>query len=146
MIRATFMLSADDKSAYSLLGSTHPTPRTWFNEAVKNWCDTKVSANEPVVFSAGVANPPLATGAICQLYLNEGTPSAMGAGNFYLGTSKTAMLKVKPGNITPGVCVTNGGDPYDDLVAGVTYFWQFRVTVVAPLKDAVSGIYHFKAT
>lgn len=146
IIRATYPLVSDDKSAYSLLASTHPTPRTWFNEAVKNWVDTKVSGGEPVIFSAGSNPGTLATAAVCELYLNEETPEAMGAGMFFLGTSKTSMIKTKPGTITVGEFVNNGADPFDDLVAGTVYYWQFRVTVVPPLKDAVSGIYHFKAT
>lgn len=146
IVRATFPLVDDDKSAYSLLAGTHPTPRTWFNEAVKNWVDTKVSANEPVIFSGGAASSTLATSAVLQLYLNEETPSAMGAGVFYLGVSKTSLIKQQPGTITAGSHVTNGANPYTDLVAGVTYYWQFRVTVAPPDVDAVSGIYHFKAT
>jgi hypothetical protein len=146
IVRVAFMLADADKSAYSLLGSTRATPRTWFNEAVKNWVDTLVSANEACIFSAGRAVNTLATGAVFEAYLNEKTPSALAAGSFYLGVSKTSLIKVQPATITPGVCISNGANPYTDLVAGVVYYWQFRSTVVAPDIDAMTGIYHFKAT
>lgn len=144
-VRETKPLVDDDKSAYALWGSTFPTPRTWFNQAVKNWTDTKVDDNEPVIFSGGSAYIPTHDNCALVIYLNEETPETMGAGKFFLGRSKTAMLKSKPGTITAGAYVMNEANPFTDLVAGVVYYWQFRVTVTPPDIDAVSGIYHFKA-
>jgi len=146
LVLAAQPLVAADKSAYALWGSTYPTPRTWFNQAVKNWVDTKVKVKKANIFRAGLCSAPAHGAAVVQVYFSEETPGSMVNGKFYLGTSKTALIKIKAGGLIAGPAFTNGAAPYDDLVAGVTYYFQFRADVADPSEYCQSGIYFFKAT
>ncbi|GAI02078.1 unnamed protein product, partial [marine sediment metagenome] len=49
--RETWTLREEDQSAYALLGSKQPTPRTWFNTIAKLWIDCKVKLDKPIVYS-----------------------------------------------------------------------------------------------
>ena len=146
LIRATHALVAADKSAYALWGSNEAGPRTWFNQAVKNWVHTKVKVKIPIIFSDGQTTSKLHTSAVMQVYLNEEVGSSLVAGTFYLGTSKTSMIQTAAASVTAGSHASNGANPYTTLVAGVTYFWQFRANVADPCEHAESGIYYFTAT
>jgi hypothetical protein len=146
MARATHPIDEDDKSAYSLWGSTYPTPRTWFNQAVKKFIDCHRLAKIPVIYSDGTTTNPLHTSATMTLYLNEHVASSLAAGKIYLGTSKTALMLTMAVVVTAGVSVTSAAAPFTTLAAGVKYYWQFRPDVADPCEGALSGIYHFIAT
>jgi hypothetical protein len=127
-------LDADDIRAYSLLGSTRPTPRTWFNEICKQIIDQLVAGknygiwdNCGVIAAAdaldvdGVANPSVA---------------CTGAEAWY-GTSKTALVNKVTMNVTNNYAsVTIPG-----LVTGTKYYVQIRTTTPAGLIGFNSGIY-----
>lgn len=131
---ATNPLDAEDASAYALYGSLERTPRTWFNQAVKDWVDQKVATKLPCLCSAGELTP----GALqlgLSLYLWEATCVA---GKFYYGTSKTALINSEIATIvTQTATATLTG-----LTAGVKYFVQFRPDPADPSEGARSGIYY----
>lgn len=151
-IHATQALAANpldekDTAAYALLGSTRKTPRTWFNEACKNWIDTEKASKTGVIFSDGECTDPDKTDALLSIYLNEETGSDLAAATFFYGTSKTALINSIAGVVAPGskVDLTDAAG-ISGLVAGVKYFWQLRANAADPCEGARSGIYYFVAT
>lgn len=145
--QAVMPLTEDDVTAYAGLGTTRPTPRTWFNEIVKNWLDVKVAGKVPCVHSSGQMIDKSALDARPYLYLNEEVGSTLAAGTFFLGTSRTALIKTKAAAVTAGNSVTLGvGTGYDDLTAGVKYYWQFKADAADGCEGVESGIYTFVAT
>lgn len=144
---ATQPLDENDTTAYAALGSTHATPRTWWNEICKIWLDTKVAAKVACIYSGGTHSDLSKDDFRPSLYLNEETGSTLAAGKFYLGTSKTALVTSKAADVNAAVDV--GLDPangFDGLVAGTKYYWQFRPDSGDGCEGAVSGIYSGVAT
>lgn len=145
--QAAMPLVETDLVAYSQWGLTERTPRTWFNQIVKNWVDTKVLANVPVVFSGGTMLDYDHLDARPYIFLNEEVGATLAAGKFYLGTSKTALIKSKVATIVAGNSANLGiAAGFDDLTAGVKYYWQFRADAGDGCEGAESGIYSFIAT
>lgn len=135
-------LTEDDRIALALLSSTRPNPRTWFNEAVKNWVDRLVASKYPAIFSSGEARDILATTATLRLFRNTATgKTEIGDVNFWYGVSKTALV-----NKTDDVSITA---PFlytadlTELTPATKYFWQLRVKAAELGGGNVSGIYHF---
>jgi hypothetical protein len=125
-----------DKSAYSLYGTTFPTPRTWFNQIVQRWLLAEVNGEEPAVYSNGEFVDP-ATEEITITLFNHQTADQ--AGFMLGGTSKTALLTAVAAD---GVVGVHTG-VFTGLTKGVKYFFQFWPTKVADDKYvARSGIYH----
>ncbi len=135
---ATNPLDEEDAQAYALYGSCEPTPRTWFNQAVKDWIDQMVASLLPCLCSNMVITP--ATGELgLSLYLWEATCVA---GKFFYGTSKTALI-----NSEDAVIVTQEATAtLTGLTAGVKYFIQFRPDPADPAEGARSGIYYGRPT
>lgn len=143
---ATNPLDQDDTSAYSLLGSTEPTPRTWFNTICKLWIDCELKADIPVIYSDGTITTKTASAIDLIMYLNEKTPSSLVAGKFYFGSSKTALIHSKPATVVAGVSVAlSAEDCSAFLTAGKKYFVQFKPDAADPCEGAESGIYYFVA-
>ncbi|MBA7534812.1 hypothetical protein ES705_27062 [subsurface metagenome] len=152
MIHTAMALAANgidalDTAAYALWGSTEKSPRTWFNQACKNWIDVEVAGAIPVIFSDGECIDPDKTDALLSIYLNEETPSSLVAATFFYGTSPTALINSIAGVVTAGdkVDLTDAAG-IAGLVAGVKYFWQLRANAADPCEGAKSGIYYFVAT
>lgn len=136
-----------DKSAYALKGATYPTPRTWFNTVIKFWVDCKVAVTTPIIFRHGRTVDTSKLDFRPQISISEETGSDLAAGKFYLGTSKTALTKIKTATVAAGDNVSlTVGNGYDDLVAGTKYFWQFRPDAGDLCVGADSGVYYAKAT
>jgi len=130
---ATNPLDEEDARAYALYGSCEPKPRTWFNQAVKDWVDQEVATKKPCLGSAGALTPGASQLGVT-LYLWEATCAA---GKFYYGTSKTALINTEAAVITAQeATATIAG-----LTPGVKYFVQFRPDVADPSEGARSGIY-----
>lgn len=140
-------LDEDDKTAYALLGSTFPTPRTWFNQICKLWMDCKVAGDVPIVYCDGTISDPTHDSFDCIIYIEEETGSQLAAGKFYFGTSKTALVHSSDATVTAGdeVHLTNT-DLSAFLTAGEKYYMQFRPIADDPCEGANSGIYTFVAT
>ena len=138
---ATNPLDADDLTAYALLGSTYPTPRTWFNTICKQWIDQKVAAKKPAIFCDGSA-----VGGASKITFTIANPSdpenALTGGNLWWGTSKTALIN----SVACTVTQLKAGKEITGLTTGVKYFVQFRSTTPAAFVGANSGIYYAKAT
>ncbi|MBA7532778.1 hypothetical protein ES705_25008 [subsurface metagenome] len=127
-----------DIVAYALYGSCEPTPRTWFNQAVKDWIDQEVATKKPCLCSAGALTPGASQLGV-SLYLWEATCVA---GKFFYGTSKTALINSEDAVIvTQEATATIAG-----LTPGVKYFVQFRPDAADPSEGARSGIYHGRPT
>ncbi len=132
--RATNPLDEADVSAYALKGSTRPTPRTWFNEAIKMMVDCLVAGKNYPLFYDGAAvagaNQIVFT---CYAHLQAPTNATI----FY-GTSKTALIN--------SVAATKTGTKFDKTIAGLTsgvkYFFQLRADAADPAEGAYSGIYY----
>ena len=135
---ATNPLDEEDTQAYALYGSCEPTPRTWFNQAVKDWIDQLVATKLPCLCSNMVITPGSEQLGI-SLYLWEATCVA---GKFFYGTSKTALINSEAAVIaTQEATATILG-----LTAGVKYFVQFRPDPADPSEGARSGIYYARPT
>ena len=135
---ATNPLDSEDASAYALYGSCEPTPRTWFNQAVKDWIDQEVAGKKPCLCSAGALTPGASQLGV-SLYLWEATCVA---GKFYYGTSKSALINSEVAVIAAQeATATIAG-----LTPGVKYYVQFRADPADPAEGARSGIYYARPT
>lgn len=132
-------LVEDDVMAYSLLGSTRPTPRTWFNEAVKQWIDQKVAAKSGTTFRSGYVTPAVAS-LVVGVYSDEVNALKIATGQFKYGTSKTALIHTMAA--TPGFGTFTMFATIAGLTAGVKYYVQFETLTVAGYVGCKSGIYY----
>jgi len=129
-------LTATDKAAYALYGSTFPTPRTWFNQIVQRWLIAKVN-DEHAQFHVNAVFLDVGAGETTLVLFNH--QYATEPGDMYCGTSRTSMPKKVDAT---GVGGLHTG-AFTDLTKGVKYFFQFRPTKVTEDKYiARSGIYH----
>ena len=129
-------LDETDTQAYALWGSTYPTPRTWFNQAVKNWLDQFAATPQRKgrIFRAGATTPGADQLGVSLNY----APYAITGGNIHYGTSKTALINTK----APTITATSVATTLTGLTTGVKYFWQFRATTPADAVGVRSGIYY----
>lgn len=140
-------LDEDDQTAYALLGSTRATPRTWFNEVVRLWCDCKVASDIPIVYTDGRAVDSTANSVNLGVMINEETGSQLAAGKFYCGKTKTSLIHQYTGTIAAGVqAYIEDEDMSGWLTAGDKAYWQFRPDSGDPCEGADTGIYTFVAT
>lgn len=125
-----------DVVGYALLGSTYPTPRTWFNQVVKNWVDLKVLGKIPAIFG----NVSLTPGASKLTVILGHSPesSAITDGKLWYGTSKTALIH----SVDAAIADLLAGVDIPGLSAGVKYFVQFRSTLPDTFDGNRSGIYY----
>ncbi|MBA7589152.1 hypothetical protein ES708_31228 [subsurface metagenome] len=130
----THPLIAKDIAALALLGSTYPTPRTWFNQAVKDGIDQLVKGLREALFTSMVVTP--GTDKLTVEIWNLGI--APTAGKFWYGTSRTALIRSVPSTPVGG---SNAAE-ISGLVTGTKYFIQFRPTLPATILGTRSGIYY----
>lgn len=142
MADATKPLVEVDKIAYALWASIYADPRTWFNQAVKNWVDQKVATLLGTTFRGGKTTPGASQIAI-EIYSDELDAVKITAGNFHYGTSKTAMVNSIAATITGLSLKANA--TITGLTTGVKYYIQFRPTATASYVGCRSGIYTDKA-
>jgi len=127
-------LDEDDQIAYALLGSTYPTPRTWFNQLVKGQVDLLV-ASEVGLF---LCNGAVAKDVASQLTFSGKLYSALSvAGFLYWGTSKTNM----PNRIAADAVVGDISAVASPTVKGTKYYLQWRITAGEGSDGMRSGIY-----
>jgi len=139
MIDATKPLGELDRAAYSLWASLLATPMTWFNRACKNWIDQQVAGLEGTVYRGGTLTP--ADGQVTiDVYTDEIGSEDITAGDFFYGTSKTALLNSKAADITK--LEDKAEAAITSLVNGTKYYFQFRPSAGADWVGADSGIYH----
>lgn len=130
-------LNEADRMAYALLASTYPTPRTWFNQAVKDNVDQAVAGREMAIFHGAVLTP---TDGQVEVDIEIEVTGAQDitAGAIWYGTSPTALVHHTP---TTGTELRAGQD-ITGLTNGVKYYFQYRATEHADFLGARSGIYH----
>jgi hypothetical protein len=132
-------LDEADKTAYSLLASLVKKSTTWFNQACKNYIDCVVAGNTGTVFRDGGATP--GSGELdCEIYSDEVDATNITAAHIFWGTSPSALLESHAATVTSGSNKLDYTIP--SLVAGVKYYFQFRVDTGENCEGAVSGIYH----
>jgi len=133
-------LIAIDTSAYALWGSIYATPRTWFNQVVKNWLDQKVAVLIPIIWRNATLTPAATT---ITLEIEE-TPesSALTNATVNWGTSKTALINsqaVTKIELNAGIAITG-------MVTKVKYYLQVRPTLPVGFIGSYSGIYYATTT
>lgn len=128
-----------DIVAYGQLALIEPTPRTWFNQAVKQFVKQRVDGKYGCIYKGATVTP--GNGQIfIQVDPDEDDESlnAVTAGNWHYGTSPTALINTH-------VATFIGGVPQDTiagLVNGTKYYIQFRSTAHDDFDGTRSGIYH----
>lgn len=134
----TFPLVEADMVAYALYGSCYPTPRTWFNQAIKNYIDQKVLGKEGTMFRGGSVAEGVDT-LTPIIYSNEIAAACITAGNFHYGSSKTALVNIVAATID--LVAHSATIAITPLTTGVKYYIQFRPSAVAVYIGIRSGIY-----
>jgi hypothetical protein len=131
-------LGAADIIAYGLLANQQATPRTWFNEFVRQYVNQNVAGLKGAIFH-GMAIAAGGAGKITlDLYYTKEGANDITAGKFYYGTSPSALIYSDDGVDATGhyTCTLSG------LTTGQKYYVQFRPTVHADFVGCRSGIYH----
>ena len=133
-------INAVDIAAMALWGSIYATPRTWFNQIVKNWIDQKVAALIPIIWGGGVVTP----GALkINLLVNTTCESSLLTNaKVNWGTSKTALINsqaVTRAQLSAGVDITG-------MAAKTKYYLQVRPTLPIGFIGSYSGIYYATTT
>jgi len=131
-------LASIDKSAYALLGSLMTTPRTWFNTACKEWIKQYVLTLHGAIYRGGISAEADSFLTVTLFFTDEG-PNGITAGDFWYGTSKTALLTSKVAAVGPADAVSAN---LVGLTNGTLYYWQFRPTAHVDYVGMNSGIYH----
>ncbi|GAI98349.1 unnamed protein product [marine sediment metagenome] len=134
-----YPLSEADMMALSLWGSCYPTPRTWFNQAVKNWIDCYVAGNEGTIFRNGQGVEGDTTLDVT-IFSDEIDGAKITSGKFFWGSSKTALVHSGAAGIDAEAHSANL--LIDGLTNKIKYFVQFRVDDGETCEGARSGIYH----
>ena len=133
-------INAIDIAACALWGSIYATPRTWFNQIVKNWIDQKVASLIPIIWQGGIVTPAatqitLTLGSVCE-------SSLLTNALVKWGTSKTALNNsqaVTRAQLNAGVAITG-------MTSKTKYFLQVRPTLPVGFIGSYSGIYHSTTT
>lgn len=128
-----------DSTAYALWGSTFASPRTWFNQAVKNWLDCKVASKTPMLFY----DAQIDVGVTAHISLDIDSQEAIGGtAKCFYGTSKTALIN--------SVACTGVAPIYladiTPTIPGTKYFFQVRIDAGQAAEGARSGIYYAVST
>lgn len=138
MAKTTHALGSLDKSAYALLGSLYATPRTWFNAVIKQGLNQLRLVLECDVYRGGTV-VETTTQLVVTLYQDAITVGGITAGNFYYGTSKTAMLSLVAGVVDTGAHTAIG--TIASLTNNTKYYVQFKPTLPVNYIGNNSGIY-----
>lgn len=132
--RAANPLDAEDVMAYAALGSIRATPRTWFNECVKQQIDAVIDSKTPCVFYDGHGTPGANQIAydLYEHYVGQTN------GSIYWGTSKTALINHQ----AAGIAGAHISGVIAGLTTGTKYYFQYRPDVGDPSEGCLSGIYY----
>ena len=134
-------LNAKDIAALELLGTTFPTPRTWFNVLCRMWMKMKVQGKTPVVLHGATVTPGSGTLTLV-LYSDDIVAGGIETGLAFYGTSKSALLHYL--EATPDLANNKMTCSLVGLANGTKYFVQFKAASVEAYvgNDGLwSGIY-----
>jgi len=132
---AADMFKALDAAAYALFGSTYASPRTWFNQAVKNYLDVSRAGDTPGLFYDAVIDPSTPGEIAIDIDSEE---AGLGTAKLFYGTSKTALINSVAATGTP----PNYLGKIDPSVLGTKYFMQMRIDDGQAGEGVRSGIYY----
>lgn len=126
--------SERDVTAYALWASVVQAATTWFNQAVRNFIDQKVAGKTGHFYCDHSTTPGVDQLAVQTRFY----PGTITTGNFWYGTSKTALINSFAADIAGGLATAT----ITPLTTGVKYFWQFKPTAPAGSIGALSGIHY----
>jgi len=132
-------LDALDTAAYALWGSCFASPRTWFNQIVKNWIDVEVAGKTPAIFYDAVIDAAPAT---THISLDIDANVTVGTAKCFYGTSKTALINSVACTGTPPNYLAD----ITPTVPGTKYFFQVRADAGQAGEGVKSGIYYAVST
>lgn len=135
---ATDPLIAADVTAYNEYARTLGAIMTWFNAAVRQFINQRVAAIFGCIYTQGLTTPGADQLAV-RTFIHEDSDSVNGvtAGDFFYGTSPTALINSKAAAIAAGTAQAT----ITGLTTGTKYYWQFRPTAHADFVGTRSGIY-----
>lgn len=146
IIAAANALDEDDQNAYRRLAGTHPTPRTWFNEAVKQCVDAEVAGFGQVIYANGTITDPTVAAFDMIMTLEEAAGITLAAATFFFGSTPSNLIHQHAATVTPNTSVAIvAGDLSAFLTAGLRYYVQCRPNTADPAQGCNSGIYSFVA-
>lgn len=130
----THPLTATDISAYALWAAVVQAATTWFNQVVRNGIDQLIKGKREAIFSSGTTTPGTDELAVAVWTLGIAPTD----GDFYYGTSRTALIRKAPATCVSG----ESSATISGLVTGTKYFWQFVPTAPDTIVGSKSGIYY----
>ena len=130
-------LGLTDQVAYALWGSCEATPRTWFNQIVKNALNQNVAALKRAIAHGFVLTPGATKVTVKGFFTPEGANDVTTI-DVYYGTSKTALTSKSAFTKAE----LNAGKDITSLTTGVKYYFQARPTAHADFVGVRSGIYY----
>lgn len=134
MQAAAHPLDAADKIAYALWGSTFATPRTWFNQIIKQLVDMSVAGLGMAIWTDGGVTPGASQLVISVWNVGDD----MTAARAYYGTTKACTM----GYINTADAAGNHTATIPNLTAGVKYYIQVICTAPAAYIGTRSGVYY----
>ncbi|MBA7713047.1 hypothetical protein ES703_122045 [subsurface metagenome] len=120
---------------------------TWFNTICKLGFDGMRKDDGYTIYSSGQTPDTDKDDFRPHIFITDNGVVHVADGKFYLGTSRTNLLKSEVATILEGLSATlPDGTGFSGLVAGTKYYWQFRPDAADPCEGADSGIYSALAT
>ncbi|MBA7574179.1 hypothetical protein ES708_15981 [subsurface metagenome] len=123
MVEAVEPLNVLDKAAYATWASLSATPRTWFNEACRQWIDQSVLGKTPAMYRGGTV-VPTTTQLVFTVFSDAIDTAMITAGTFFYGTTKTTLLESQAAVVT--VLDHEAVGTLTGLTNGTRYWAQFR--------------------
>ncbi len=140
-------LNTTDYAAYSALAAKLGRVMTWFNMICKLAFDGMRLDDGYTIYRSGSLDDTDKDDFRPTIGFTDNGVVQVQDGKFFLGTSRTNLLKSEVATISVGggayLTNTNG---FSGLVAGTKYYWQFRPDALDPCEGADSGIYSALAT
>lgn len=127
-----------DMIAFANWASIFATPRTWFNQIVKNWLDQRVDGLRSAIYR-DVTLVAQDKAVWYRVWYTADGDNNITAGNIFYGTSKTALINSVVASVGDGDRVDN---IIPNLVNGTKYYFQFRPTLHEDFVGSRSGISH----
>jgi len=140
-------LNTGDYAAYSALAAKLGRVMTWFNMICKLAFDGMRLDDGYTIWRNGRESDTSKDDFRPSLGITDNGVVRVLDGKFYLGTSRTNLLKSVVADIVVGDearCLAGNG--FSGLTAGTKYYWQFRPDAADPCEGADSGIYSAVAT
>ena len=136
----TYPLAPEDVMADALWASVYPTPRTWFNQRVKNQVEMYIKGHSAVIYH-GVTVAPGALKLKLKGFFHA-YPISPTAFDVVWGTSKTTLVNKQ--NIT--AAEFNAGKDIINMPKATKIFLQLRPSAPGTTIGAYSGIYYEKTS